>query len=233
MARPLPYAIFDMDGTLLDSMGMWDRITDELLARCEKHIGAGTRARLVALTLEDAAALLVREYGLPGPAEAVAEQARQLARHRYETQVRLKPGAAQALEALQARGVDMCVASSTEKDQIDAALRALGVLERFRFTICCPDGHGKDEPQVYLQAMRLLGAPDPGQVMVFEDSPVALATAKAAGFRVTAVRDPSNAGQWEGMQRLADAVCGSWPDWLRAQGLQTEPCKKSVGCTVF
>lgn len=219
MAKPLPYAIFDMDGTLLDSMGMWDQITDELLGCCQKRVSEADRARIVALTLQGAAELLVREYGLPGPAETVVEQAREKARRMYEEQTALKPGAAQVLAALAKQGIAMCVASSTEKPQIDAALQAQGVLERFRFTMCCPEGHGKDEPEVYRQAMERLGAAHPGEVMVFEDSPVALATAKAAGFRVTAVRDASNAGQWERMKRMADAVCETWPDWLRAQGL--------------
>lgn len=212
-----PCAIFDMDGTLLDSMGMWDKVTERVLGRYGKRFDEADRVRTAPLTVLGTAEFFVREYGVPAAPEELARQVREEAGAFYTGEVQLKPGAAAVLDALRARGVRLCVASGTEKPLVDAALKHLGILDRFAFTAACLDDQGKDGPEVYLRCARLLGAA-PRDIMVFEDSPVAFFTAKRAGFAVTAVRDHSNDGCWEELCATADGVCENWTDWLRARG---------------
>ena len=109
----------------------------------------------------------------------------------------------------------MCVASGTEKPLVDAALEQFGILDRFAFTVSCQTPRGKAEPEVYLRAAQKLGA-QPSQIMVFEDSPVAVHTAHQAGFATIGVLDSHTRPHWEEVRRDADAVLTDWPAWCAA-----------------
>ncbi len=210
----LPYAILDMDGTLLDSTGMWDVVADRVLARWGKTFPREDRRDNMTLTIEGSAEFYVNKYQLPITPEEAAKIIREEARRAYAEVAVLKPGALDALDLLGQWGVRMCVASGTEKALVDAALTRFGILDRFAFTIACTNPQGKAEPEVYLRATELLGAPGPEQVMVFEDSPTAVHTAKKAGFFTIAVRDTFTEEDWPATRAVADAAVESWPQWV-------------------
>ena len=199
------FAIFDMDGTLVDSMGYWNRLADEYLARFGlPGLSPALKEESIALTMLESAQLFIREFGLPGTPEQIAGEINALMKEHYRTDVPLKPGAAELLARLKAAGVKMCVASSTAPALIDACLRRLGVRDHFRFLLSSEEvGAGKDRPDVYLEAARRLGG-QPQDTIVFEDAPFAVRTAKGAGFPVAAVYDPSAAEDQEELRALAD-----------------------------
>ena len=97
---------------------------------------------------------------------------------------------------------------------MDAALAHAGILDRFEFTLSCQTPRGKESPEVYLRALGAFGGPDPARVMVFEDSPAALATAKKLGLYTVAVWDTYTADAWPALRQTADSLCERWPDWL-------------------
>lgn len=210
----LPYAIFDMDGTLLDSTGMWDLVGERVLARWGLKLTPQDRAETVSMTIEGTARYYVECYHLSETAEQAADCIREEARRAYTGEAVLKPGAVAVLDALRAKGVRLCVASGTDKPLVDAALGHLGVLDRFEFTLSCSTPRGKEDPEVYLRALQAFGNPDPAQVMVFEDSPTALATAKKLGLYTVAVWDTYTADAWPALRQTADSACERWPDWL-------------------
>lgn len=222
--RCTPYAIFDMDGTLLDSTGMWDLVADRVLARWGMRFPRADRQDNLVLTIEGTAAYYVEHYALPATAAQVAELIRTEARRAYTSgEAVLKPGADRVVQALADAGVRLCVASGTDKPLVDAALAHLGLLDRFEFTLSCQTPGGKQSPEVYLRALDAFGSPEPGQVTVFEDSPTALATARRLGVRTVAVRDAFTADAWPGIGAFADELCESWPAWLaRATSIQEE-----------
>ena len=209
-----PYAIFDMDGTLLDSTGMWDLVADRVLARWNMRFDEQDRDNTVALTIEGTAQYYVQRYHLPVTAPELADCIRTEARRAYTSCTTLKPGAADVVDALRAKGVRLCVASGTDKPLVDAALGHLGILDRFEFTLSCLSPRGKQDPEVYLRALKAFGSPDPAQVMVFEDSPTALATARQLGLYTVAVWDTYTADAWPDLGQTADSLCERWPDWL-------------------
>lgn len=209
-----PYAIFDMDGTLLDSTGMWDLVGDRVLARWGMSFPRQDREDNMVLTIEGTAQYYVEHYHLPVTPPELADLIRAEARRAYTTEATLKPGAVEVLDFLRDRGVRLCVASGTDKPLVDAALEHLGVLNRFEFTLSCQSPQGKQDPEVYLRALEGFGNPDPAQVMVFEDSPTALATARKLGLYTVAVWDTYTADAWPQLRQTADSLCERWPDWL-------------------
>lgn len=208
----LPYAILDMDGTLLDSSGMWDEVARGLLAQWNAVYTQGQGDDTMTMTIDGAAAYFVERCHLPVTPQELAQQIRDRARQAYGTIAKLKPGVQEAIDLMKSRGMTLCVASGTEKPLVDAALEQFGILDRFAFTVSCRTPRGKAEPEVYLRAAQKLGA-TPGQIMVFEDSPVAVHTARQAGFYTVGVLDEHTRPHWEEVRRDADAVLTDWPAW--------------------
>lgn len=207
------FAVFDMDGTLVDSMGYWQRMERECLLR--RGAKAGPRlealiARLKPMTLLDAARIFIAELGFSGtPDRIVAEMNESMRRH-YERDVPLKPGVKEYLCGLVRRGAALCTASATDTPLVELCLRRLGVDREFRFLLSCGEvGASKDRPDVYLEAARRLGSV-PAETAVFEDSLSALTTAKNAGFYTVAVYDAASAGDWPALQALADECVADW-----------------------
>lgn len=208
----LPYAILDMDGTLLDSSGMWDDVARGLLAQWNAVYTQGQGDDTMTMTIDGAAAYFVEQCHLPVTPQELARQIRDRARQAYGTIAKLKPGVREAINLMKSRGMTLCVASGTEKPLVDAALEQFGILDRFAFTVSCRTPRGKAEPEVYLRAAQKLGA-TPEQIMVFEDSPVAVHTARQAGFYTIGVLDEHTRPHWEEVRRDANAVLTDWPAW--------------------
>ena len=173
------YAIFDMDGTLVDSLPMWRNLATDYLG--QKGL-TPTRELLEAIrpmTLSQSAELFRQTFGLSGDPEA---EMTAMIHDAYHSTIPLLPGVRAYLEELRCRGVRMCVASATAKPLMEACLTRLGVRDCFAFLLSCEEvGRGKDSPAVYLEAARRLGA-KPEEIAVFEDDPMALETARRAGF---------------------------------------------------
>ena len=205
------FAIFDMDGTLVDSMVYWKHLATEFLeSKGVRTISPDILERIKPMTMTESAALFIQEYGLSGTAESVAAEMNAMMDEHYRWDIPLKPGAATYLEALYRRGVTMCVASATAEDLMDACLTRLGVAHYFSFLLSCETvGTGKSRPDVYWEAANRLGA-RPEEISVYEDALYAAKTAKQAGFYTIAVRDDSNQPHWETLTALADEVILDW-----------------------
>ena len=207
------FAIFDMDGTLVDSMGYWNRLADEYLARFGlPGLSPALKEESIALTMLESAQLFIREFGLPGTPEQIAGEINALMKEHYRTDVPLKPGAAELLARLKAAGVKMCVASSTAPALLDICLRRLGIRDYFQFLLSCEEvGVGKDHPDVYLEAARRLGG-SPDNTLIFEDILVAARTAKQAGFTLGVIYDVNSADDQEQLKALADRHFTRWDE---------------------
>lgn len=209
------YAIFDMDGTLVDSMGYWASLGREYLAsRGITEDVDEVLERIVPMTMTDSAALFIEEFKLPGTPETVAAEMNHVMYDHYKKDIPLKPGVDVYLKTLKSRGVKMCVASATDKYLVEACLERLGIAEYFEFFLSCEEvGSGKDRPDVFWEAVRRLGS-CPEETAVYEDAIFAARTAKTAGFYVTGVYDENAASHWNALKELADeTICG----WAAAE----------------
>ena len=205
------FAIFDMDGTLVDSMGYWTHLGEEFLRRKGRDdLPADLWDRLKTKTMPQCAEYFIRHFGLAGTAAGLEEEMNAVMAEHYRRDVPLKPGAGEYLAALARRGVDMCVATNTPAPLVRACLGRLGVLDLFRFCISGEEvGAGKDRPDIYLAAAKGLGG-RPGDTAVYEDALFALRTAKMAGFYAVGVYDRENGQDWDQICRLADETVLDW-----------------------
>jgi HAD superfamily hydrolase (TIGR01509 family) len=198
-------AIFDMDGTLVDSLFFWEPFWRDLGARFlgkenyvpPKELDLGIRTR----TFTEAMAYIREPLGIAASAEELVAFGTANLAEFYRTQVGAKAGVHAFLDHLKARGVKMCVASATDKKYLPIALEACGLTDYFETVLSCSElGVGKDKPDIYLKAMEILDT-SPADTCIFEDSFVALETAKRIGCHTVGVFDKNNYGQ----DRLAAA----------------------------
>lgn len=204
--------IFDVDGVLLDSMPIWEEIGELYLKSQGKEGKPGLREILFPMSLEQAADYLIREYDLPKTAAQVVEEVNEMIRTFYAETAELKPGVRLYLERFRKAGIPMTVATSSGRENVEAALRRLSVLDLFQDVLTCSEvGRGKDHPKIYLEAARRIGT-NPEETWVFEDTCHALLTAKRAGFRTAAVYDPASRKDLDTLKSEADIFLPEYGD---------------------
>ncbi|MBE6629788.1 MAG: HAD family phosphatase [Ruminococcaceae bacterium] len=192
-------AIFDCDGTLVDSLGFW-KIFYEMLG--EKYFGDKTfwpkteddhamRTQNVAFLGQ----LLHEKYGVGKDGEEIRDYFYERFTWYYDEVVPLKPGVAEFLASLKRHGVKICVATASELDIVKKILKRHNVAQYFDGIVSCTEaGAGKDKPDVFFAAEKFLGTPHK-ETWVIEDSALAIETAKKAGFPVVGVYDVNGVEQ--------------------------------------
>ena len=197
-------AIFDVDGTLLDSMPVWHDCGVRYLASLGIEAEPGLGDYLFTQTNESGAVYMVDRYGLDIPPEEVAAAMSRDMENYYFSGPEMKEGAADILERFAGAGIPMTVATSTDRYLLDGAFRKLGIGHYFRDVLSCGDyGTTKSEPLIFNKASEVMGT-DPADTWVFEDGLYAIKTAAKAGFRTVAVYDEPSRDDWEEMSMLAD-----------------------------
>lgn len=210
----LQSAIFDMDGTLLDSMHIWTSLGSDFLRQQGYVPEEGLDAKLKTMSLHQAARYCRERYGLPQSEDEIVAMVDDRVHRFYAEEVTAKPGVDQVLSLLKMQGVWMYVATATDRPQAEAALSRTGLLGYFRGILTCSEtGRGKDSPEIYEKALRRLRS-NKRDTVVFEDALHAVKTAKAAGFRVAAVYDPSAEADQAELQTLADYYIRSYEEWF-------------------
>ena len=191
-------AIFDMDGTLVDSLGFWDILWAALGEKYNNDKSFRpdpiTEKAVRTLPLYDAMCLVHKSCGLGESGDEVFRTTDQMLKDFYAETVELKPGALEFLEHLKSRGVKMCVASATAPHLINVLMEKFGLSRFFPRIISCSDvGKGKEHPDVFIFAHDFLGT-EKETTWIFEDSIVALETATKAGYKTVGIYDKYNFG---------------------------------------
>ena len=190
-------AIFDVDGTLLDSMFIWDTIGETYLRSIGYEPKENLNEVFKNMSLRQAARYYQTEYGVTLSIEEIMDGVNAMLERYYRFEVPLKPGVAELLEWLRQDGVKLCIATATDRHLVEAALDRCGVLSCFGEIFTCNEvGHGKDEPDIFEVALRFLGTRRE-ETLVFDDALYAVRTAKEAGFLVAAVYDSHERSQAE------------------------------------
>jgi HAD superfamily hydrolase (TIGR01509 family) len=205
-------AIFDVDGTLLDSMSIWDAIGERYLRSLGYEPKENLNEVFNTMSLYQAACYYQSEYGVTLSTDEIMRGVNALLEQQYRCEVPLKPGAEKLLERLHQNKAKLCIATATDRYLVEVALRRCGVRSYFGELFTCNEvGHGKDEPHIFEAALRFLGT-ERAQTIVFDDALYALRTAKAAGFPVAAVYDSHENAQAE-VQALADVYLENLADF--------------------
>ena len=182
-------AIFDFDGTLVDSMFIWDTFGEDYLRTLGKEPKENLTETFKTFTLEQAAEYYRKNYGVTLSVEEIVDGVNDMVAEIYRTKVTLKSGVLEFLRDLQSKGVKMCVATVTDRPIVEDVLCNLGIRDFFTEIFTCAEvGYNKETPHIYRVALEALGAKK-DETVVFEDALHALITAKKDGFKVAAVYD--------------------------------------------
>lgn len=197
------YAIFDMDGTLLDSIPYWDRLVPQFLRECGAEAGDDVNGRMASLPLQECGAWLKEQFSLAQASGDIVKELYQRIGKYYREEILPRPGVKEWLSELRNQGVRMCVATASSAELGRAAMERNGLMPYLDFLVDCQmAGAGKESPAVYLLAAEKFGAL-PQECAVVEDSGFALQTAKEAGFLTVGVYEESETDQ-ERVRRYSD-----------------------------
>jgi len=197
-------AIFDLDGTLLDSMGVWGWVDEVFFARRKMPFPPDYGEAVAGLNFYDTAMYTIKTYQLNETPEEVMREWHDLAYEAYRDRIELKKGAKEYLLMLKALGVKLCIATASEQEIYEAALSRAGVLDLFdAAALVSETARGKEFPDVYELAAKKLGVL-PEEAVVFEDLPLAVKGAKLGGFRVIGMYDRFAEKKKEEMKALCD-----------------------------
>lgn len=190
-------AIFDLDGTLLDSMWIWDTVGEVYL----RSIGIEPRENLAetlkTFTLEKAAEYFREHYGVTQTVAEIVDSVNGMIESFYQYTVPLKKGVHEFLERLSEGGVKMCIATVSDRYLAEAALERLEIRKYFSEIFTTAEvGCDKTTPQIYRTALAHLGTKK-RETVVFEDAYHALMIAGNDGFPTAAVYDEHESRQAE------------------------------------
>ena len=181
--------IFDFDGTLFDSMFIWDIAGQTYLRSIGKEPEENLKSRLKPMSLYQSAAYIRERYSIPMSTEDIMDGINRTVEGFYFHTVEPKPGVIAFLEELDRKGVLMCIATATDRYQVEAALVRCGMEHFFSEIFTCTEvGSGKDRPLIFRRAMEHMDT-DRSNTVVVEDAWHAIRTAKEDGFLVAAVYD--------------------------------------------
>lgn len=206
-------AIFDLDGTLLDSMGVWDQVDIDFLSRRGIEVPDDYMTKVAAMQFRQIAEYTIARFGLQDTPEELMQEWDDMARVMYSTVVEAKPFACEYLRQLRDSGARLAVATSLPPALREPAMRHVGIFDYFN-EIVSVDGAGdvgKDRPDVYLLAASRLGIM-PKDCTVFEDLLVGMRSAKSVGMKVWAMHDDSSDLDWSEICELADGVMFDFHD---------------------
>ena len=214
--------IFDLDGTLLDSMDVWHKVDIDFLHKRGITVPPDYPQAISALTFYETADYTIRRFGLSDSIEDLQREWNEMAVYSYKHNVQLKPYAKEYLTALrgsarqggarQSGDIKLAVATSLPAELHKPALQSHGIYDFFH-AICTTDeaGQGKTHPDVFLLAAKKIGA-QPSDCVVYEDILAAVKSAKSAGMTVCAVYDNASKADWEEIKKYADYAILDYSD---------------------
>lgn len=198
--------IFDCDGTLLDSMGVWREMESEFARRAGGELSPADKELLTTLTTPEAGRFFHEKFGLGASPQDVVRMVGEYMMEFYSTRAKARPGALAFVRALFERGVRLSVASSSPMPYLLAGLSHTNFLPLFDAVVSVDDvGKPKREPAVYDRARHLMGT-DLSLTWGVEDALYAIGTLKRAGYHTLAVYDCDMSGTYEALAFAAERV---------------------------
>lgn len=196
--------IFDLDGTLVDSMWMWSSIDVEYLGRHGLTCPADLQRVIEGMSFSETAVYFKERFQLRESVDEIKQAWIDMSLEKYRKEVPLKPGAREFLEQIASRGLPAGIATSNGREMVEAVLESLQISGYFQSVItACEVAAGKPAPDIYLAVAERLGAA-PADCLVFEDVPAGILAGKRAGMTVVAVEDAFSRSMGEEKRRLAD-----------------------------
>lgn len=204
MFNEIDAAIFDLDGTLVDSMWMWGAIDDEYLGSFGIEKPEHLQAAIEGMSFSETAEYFKETFHIPDSLDKIKEDWNRMAWDKYLHEVPLKCGAANFLKACQGKGIKLGIATSNSRELVENVVSAHGLHTHFDCIMtACEVKRGKPSPDIYLAVAKRMDV-EPGRCLVFEDITAGILAGKSAGMKVCAVYDEYSVSQDPEKKKLAD-----------------------------
>ncbi|MBR4807293.1 MAG: HAD family phosphatase [Lachnospiraceae bacterium] len=212
MLENIDAIIFDLDGTLVDSMWMWKDIDLEFLGERGLELPPTLQKEIEGMSFNETAELFIERFKLTETIDELKVIWNDMAYDKYAHVVRPKPGAIRFLDRAREKGFKMGIASSNSMELINAALANYDLFDYFESIVSANDvPRGKPFPDVYLTVADRLGV-DPGRCLVFEDITMGIMAGKSAGMKVCCIDDDYSADDVENKKAAADYYIYSYDE---------------------
>lgn len=206
--------IFDLDGTLIDSMWIWAQIDVDYLKKKGHEVPSNLKDEISHLSFLQTAEYFKKKFDISDPVEKILEDWHKMSFDFYANKVKLKEGVIPFLDMLKSKNIKIALATSNSIPLLEACLKNNGIYDYFdSITITDEVSRGKNFPDVYLLAAKKLNV-SPENCIVFEDIIPAVKGAKAANMTVVAVKDETSINDKEELSNLADKYIDSYLELL-------------------
>lgn len=205
-------AIFDADGTLLDSMWIWNDIGIRYLESLNIIPEADFSKKLITMSLNQSVEYIKQHYYIKEDSDRMIHDISRLANDFYEYEVKLKPGVLNILMWLYQRNIPITIATSSDKSYLIKAFRRLDVLKYFKKIYTCVDYNtNKNLPYIYIKASETFKC-NKENIYIFEDAYHAAKTAHEAGFKLIGIFDESAKADTSKIKAISDIYLNSFTE---------------------
>ncbi|MDT8715711.1 HAD family phosphatase [Clostridium sp. 19966] len=202
MLKDIKAAIFDLDGTLVDSMWVWEKIDIEYLKNKNIELPSDLRDCISHLSFDESARYFKDRFNISESVDVIKSEWNDMAVNEYAHRVKLKPGVKNFLSKLKNNNIKIGLATSNSPQLLELALKNNGIYEYFdSITTTNEVTVGKDKPDVYLLSAKKMGV-SPSNCLVFEDILPAVKGATLAGMRVIGIKDDASSHQWAEISKI-------------------------------
>ncbi|MDF2872402.1 MAG: hypothetical protein K0R05_3977 [Anaerocolumna sp.] len=206
--------LFDLDGTLVDSMWLWEDIDREYLSRFDITLPEELQDMIQGMSFSETAVYFKERFLIPHSLEEIKAEWNEMAWKKYAEEVPLKEGVLSVLKELKNRGISMGIATSNSKELVELVIGKLGVSEYFKsIRTSCEVAKGKPSPDIYQLVAKDLEA-EPAECLVFEDIIAGIMAGKSAGMKVCSVYDKKSEGDTKKKQELSDYYIHTFSELL-------------------
>lgn len=222
MMRNTDAVIFDLDGSLVDSMWLWKAIDIEYLGSFGIALPEDLQSRIEGMSFHETAVFFKETFPIPDSLEQIMETWNRMAWDKYANEVPLKPGVSDFISRCGSRGIRLGIATSNSRELAMNVVTVHGLREHFSCIMTGSDVQkGKPAPDIYLTAAKALDVP-PERCLVFEDIVPGILAGKAAGMKVCAVEDVYSAHCREKKKELADYYIETYHEIFENTGHRKE-----------
>lgn len=220
MLKEIDAVLFDLDGSLVDSMGIWKEIDIEYLGRYNIPLPEGLQGEIGGMSFSETACFFKEKFQIPEEVEQIKKDWNDMAWDKYTHHVPLKDGAMEFVKYCYKNGIRLGIATSNSRLLVENVMGVHGILDYFDTIVTgCDVEKGKPAPDVYLEAARQCKVM-PERCLVFEDIVPGIMAGKAAGMKVCAVADEYSRHQEQEKRELSDYFITDYLDIMKKLQLE-------------
>lgn len=204
--------IFDLDGTLIDSMPAWENIGADFLKNHGVDPPVDLKETIKTMSFSESAQYFIRSFGLPLTEAQVNNEINGLIHDNYAKYIRLKPFVKEVLDQYGKQGIRMAVLTATDKQLVDLAFERLGIQDYFEFILTAGmTGLSKSQPEIYFKAIEMLGLAEQ-QIAIIEDSLYCIQAARKTACTIIGIYDEASQNDWAEIKKLSHRTINSFEE---------------------